>query len=93
MSKKKKKELTDEQYKELGGILLKVGGNVYTIVEEKYGVEFTDDDWEKLEKKGGVFKCENCNRWLDISEEDPGVPDFCTLCIDTMSENDEDDDE
>jgi hypothetical protein len=88
---KKKKELTDEQYKELGGILLKTGGNVYTIVEEKYGVEFTDDDWDKLEKKGGVFKCENCNQWLTTFEEDPGIPGICTSCTDMMSENDEDD--
>jgi hypothetical protein len=62
-------KLTDAQIRKLADKLIDTSKNVYREVGE--GVEFSDEDFDRLESVGGVFKCEECNQWKSVSEKDP----------------------
>lgn len=77
-------ELTDDQYKEIAKQLGNTSRNVIRLARDDYDYEWADEDFDKLKKVAGVFKCENCDQWKDTSEEDRAVHDFCTECVDDL---------
>lgn len=83
-AKKAKPDLTKEQIQELGNILQNVGGNIYVICRSRYGVDITDETWDRLKAEASTFKCEECDRWLHTEEESDGITNFCQECVDEM---------
>jgi len=85
-------KLTDDQIKKLADQLIDTCSNVYRVAERMgEGVVINDDDFDRLEKLGGVFKCEECNRWKSLSEKDRSVDCMCVECVDEIDGDDEND--
>lgn len=84
LENKKAKGLTDDQFKELAKKLGNTRANVYTVAMEDYAHKFTDDDFDKMKKVAGIFRCDHCDIWKDTSEEDKSVHDFCCECVDKL---------
>lgn len=76
--------MTPEQYKLLADKLLGTRHNVYRLAKSEYGVEWTDDDFDKLEEHGKVFRCEGCDEWMLTREMDDDVKGFCEECVNNM---------
>ena len=73
--------MTKKQYQALASDLLGTRANVYQMVRAKFGLSFTDANFDKLKKHGGIFRCEECSEWKDLSERDPGMHmDRCCEC-------------
>lgn len=84
-------KLTDLQIKDLADKLIDTSNNVYRLVERHYkGAEFDDDDFDRLEKLGGVFRCEECNRWMSTGEKDASVDCMCVECVNELDDAGED---
>lgn len=79
--------LTPEQFKELGSQLIRYGGNVYFAAKGKYGYNSDSEEagnalFEGLKTHAGIFKCEMCDQWKDLSErERSAVTDSCSECL------------
>ncbi len=76
------KSLAPEQYWQLGEHMSKYGGNVFTVAKSKFGVELTDDDFEKIAHHSGVHQCGLCSQWKDKSEMS-SARGVCEECIDS----------
>lgn len=78
--------LTKKQYIELADKLLGTSQNVYILASRLFGCKsFDDEDWDQLKKIGGVFKCEQCDEWMLVKEEeDKHVADMCRDCVDVI---------
>jgi hypothetical protein len=77
--------LTADQYRRLADRLRGTRSNVYRVAESMFdGREFTENDWDGLTAKTGLFKCELCDEWKDTDER--GGPDdvFCSACMDEI---------
>ena len=73
--------LTDNQIKELAKVLLLNGGNVYNVVQRQYGIKVGEEIFDQLEKVGDIFKCEECNLWMENVD---GLDGICHSCSEDM---------
>lgn len=67
-------QLTDEQIKELSMVLLDTKQNIYTLSRKRYGIEATDETFDRLEKIG-LRRCVSCGTWGHFEDE------FCEECV------------
>lgn len=90
MAKKagKQKHLTNEQVKELAGVLLDSTKNVYTECKRLFAIDEDESVFERLAEVG-CAKCIECNVWLsldawsdDCTEEELESP--CDECRDRI---------
>lgn len=76
--------LTDDQAKEVAQKLLANGGNVYRRVESILGRPLDDPEidavYEQVEKAGGIFKCNECNGWFEVTDRCSWRDDACVEC-------------
>ena len=84
--------LADAQLSEVAACLRGKRMNVYFLVRSRFGIKVGEEIFKQLEEKHRLFKCENCDVWLDLSEKDPD-PDMgpetemCTECVNDMRES------
>lgn len=88
---KSKKILTDDQLKQLSDKLIDTSINVYTLALNMFGLTFREEDWDRLEKVGEVFKCEQCSLWLSTDVKDDSITGMCTPCVDALDGDDHED--
>lgn len=86
----RKKELTDEQLTTLGQTLLNTTNNVYRVVESMFGIEVGDEVFDGLERVAKMFKCDECNVWMPLTNRADGF-DMCDSCLDEIDANLRDD--
>lgn len=75
------RRLTDEELKTLADSLSGTSNNVYTACAHLFNVDFQEAQWKRLEKIGGLFKCEDCEQWQSLSKRDKEIDYACTDCI------------
>lgn len=85
-------KLIKAQLEALAGDLHGTNKNVHRRAEELFQVETGDEVFDQLRKlkPGGIFKCEECDTWLLLNEEDPDVVEVCIDCVNEMNEDEED---
>lgn len=88
MAAKKPKTLTDAQLKQLSDKLIDTSQNVYRLSESMFGQTITEEEWERLEKIAGIFRCEECNQW--IGEDLKCDPEICVCCDCDNARNEDD---
>lgn len=68
--------------------MLRSGGNIYRVVESMFGVKCGEEIFQRLEA-AGIFKCDECRNWLEISELDDSCKGsesrLCVGCMDAMN--------
>lgn len=78
--------LTDAQIDQLAGRLCSTQLNVYEVAKAMFNVRTDDTLFDRLEKVGRVFKCEECGFWLPITDKDRSIDNACATCVDVMDE-------
>jgi formylmethanofuran dehydrogenase subunit E len=74
--------LNDEQYNKIAGKLHGTRKNVYQLAEQLFGYKWDDEDFDALERKEKVFRCEDCGEWKQTSEKDSrDLGGMCTACL------------
>lgn len=80
---------TDKQLSALADKLIDTSSNIYLVAKTMFPkVKITDADWERLEKIGKIFKCEECNLWRGMSLK---VPHLISTCVECDEEDDGED--
>ena len=74
--------LTKNQAKKIAASLVGTRKNIHTVMQGLVGRGAQDEDWETLEKVGGVFKCDECSMWLRTDEKANGHESTCQECVD-----------
>lgn len=97
-TEKTKTGLTVEQIEQLAAALRGTCNHVYITAARLFGKEYGEGLFDDLLKFANLFKCEECNEWLDITERDEAMSsDICTACVDeinlTATAGDEGDDD
>jgi len=91
--KKTVADLTDKQINIIADRLRGSKGNVYDEVKWEFGIEEAGDEiFDILEKdrsgKAGIFRCENCDYWQNVSQKDKDVHGLCVDCVEKMDRMD-----
>ncbi len=82
--------LTDDQLILLANKLRGTRNNVYTLVKTLFRLDVTDSVFDQLKETAKLFKCEECNEWMDLQSREPElVSDICRDCVDDMNDADE----
>lgn len=80
---KHSEEFITSRFEALAAHLKAYGGNVFVVCEQFHiKVELGDKLFELLREKAKVFKCNECDKWLDVSQE--GLEDLCNPCLDRI---------
>lgn len=74
--------LSKEQNEKLAVRLSGSKQNVYNVARDLFGHEFEDSDFDLLKADTGLFRCEECCKWLGKSMEDRSIPNMCAECVD-----------
>jgi hypothetical protein len=75
--------LTKEQASFLGDRLIDTTGSIYSLAHDAGFGDITDDDIDLVCETGGIFRCEECNRWQDDSMKASGFTACCDDCAGT----------
>ena len=61
--------LTESQYLTLADILTGTTKAATDVAREMFGYKWTDDDFDTLRWDFDLFRCHECDKWLDASYE------------------------
>ena len=84
-SKKQHKLTTPRLVKLKTRLLAAPHSNVYHVAEAMFGIKFDDKIFDWLDEVG-VFRCEECSRWLPKARKAEGIGEsqICMPCIDLI---------
>jgi len=70
----------------LAKLLVNTRENVYTQCSRLFKATVGDEIFDRLRKLGGIFKCENCDYWRPVAQEDKDLHDICVPCVEKINE-------
>lgn len=75
--------MTSDEAKKLAK-LLGSSGNIYALARNNFNIECAEDGddeilFQKVTDHGGIFRCELCSVWKDVSETSHDI-DVCEEC-------------
>lgn len=79
--------MTEEQLERLAAEIIDTAKNVHSVCEELFGIEeFSDENWHKMCKQEGIFKCEYCGQWMGKTFQSCYNEDQCEGCVEDGEE-------
>lgn len=80
--------LTDAEIDQLAAAVHATTQNIFRAAERMFpGRKFRDKDWDRLERIGKVFKCDECNEFLTTDCKAVGFESCCESCAGEQSED------
>jgi len=78
---------TPEQLDQIAKLLLGTTQNVYRVAERVLGTPVEEEIFDELKEHSNIFKCEECNEWMHVSNKDRALDGLCTACVDAMNDD------
>lgn len=77
-------KLTKPRLAQLAERLTATQSNVYTVCKAMFGIEATDEVFDRLRDECGIRKCSECGYWLESPEFYDDVVTTCDACLNEM---------